>query len=58
MKAKDEPKETKVKTKQESKINIHAEKKPKATRTGHHGMGRRDENVPIGPMKESGSFSN
>ena len=39
--------------KQESKINIHGEKKPKPTRTGHHGMGRRDENGPIGPIKES-----
>ena len=52
--AKDETvKETKVKVKQESKINIHGEKKPKPTRTGHHGMGRRDENGPIGPIKES-----
>merc|ERR1711990_605997 len=52
--AKDETvKETKVKVKQESKINIHGEKKPKTTRTGHHGMGRRDENGPIGPIKES-----
>merc|ERR1712126_202484 len=50
--AKDETvKETKVKVKQESKINIHGEKKPKPTRTGHHGMGRRDEMDQLDQLK-------